>query len=341
MSFPLRKRKILIYITLSGLLIIITFLVIFSITKNNLQNTPSEELRLGISKSFLSIPVYIAKNQAYFKKEGINIKITEYASGKLATNSMFNDENDISTVADMPVVINSFQRDDFCIIATFTYSYSMVKIVARRDAGIKTAKDLIGKKIGINPGTSSHFYLASFLIFNKIPISDLKLVNIKTVNMPEALQNKKVDAVSIWEPYASKAIKMLKGKAVALKDSDIYRTTFSFATKKQYVKEHQETLIKFLNAIDDAVSFLHKNREESQEIIASVFNIDRNIVNNAWGNFVFGLFLDESLLISWDSIAKWEIENNLTDKKSIPNYFNYICLNTLKQVKPEAITIIH
>ena len=339
----MKKRKLIIYITVSLIFLIAIVLgtIYYARNKSSIQRQTSVTLRLGISKSFLSIPIYIAKNEGFFAKEGLNVKIKEYSSGKLATNGMFNGENDISTVADMPVVVNSFKRNDFCIIATFTYSYNMVKIVTRRDSGIKSVEDLKGKKVGINPGTSSHFYLASFLLYNKVPISDLKLINIKTVDMPKALLNKKVDAASVWEPYAQKTIDLLNDNAVVLKAPDIYRTTFSFTAKKKYINEHEEEIIKFLRAIDDAVDFIHKNREQSVEIISTDFNIDKKIVSNLWDTYMFGLFLDESLLINWDSIARWEIKNKFVKKERIPNYLNYVCLDLLKKLKSEAVTIIH
>ena len=109
-----------------------------------------EKVKVGISKSFLSIPVYIAKTEGYFAKEGLDVTVKEYSSGKKATQDLFAGEVDISTIADMPVVFNSFKKKDFCIFATFTSSYPFVKIIARKDKGIKTGIDLRGKRVGAN-----------------------------------------------------------------------------------------------------------------------------------------------------------------------------------------------
>jgi len=89
---------------------------------------PLKKVTLGISKSFLSIPVYIAQEQGYFAYEGLDITIQEYPSGKLATQAMLAGEMDISTVADMPIVYNSFAGEDFCIFATFSRSTTSPKV---------------------------------------------------------------------------------------------------------------------------------------------------------------------------------------------------------------------
>ncbi|MBW2042745.1 MAG: NrtA/SsuA/CpmA family ABC transporter substrate-binding protein [Deltaproteobacteria bacterium] len=300
-----------------------------------------KKLAVGVSKSFLSIPVYIAQESGVFSEEALDVTLKEYPSGKMAIEALFAGEVDLSTVADMPIVLNSFKRHDFCLLTSFTQSFQMVKIITRKDAGIKKGDDLRGKKVGANPGTSSHFFLAVFLLHNGLEMNDIKMVPIKTVDLPDALKNNQVDAISVWKPYDQKAIRLLENNALELPSSEIYRTTFSFAAMKDFVEPHLETMKRFLRAIDRAVTFAIKNRQKAQGIIAASFNLDENRVSGIWNDFAFRLTLDQSLLISWDEIARWAIENKLTDKKEIPNYLNYICPEALDAIKPEADTIIH
>ena len=298
------------------------------------------KIKVGISKSFLSIPVYIAQKQGFFSDEGLDVTVKEYSSGKAAIKALFAGEVGISTVADMPIVFNSFKRNDFCIFATFTYSYPFVKIIARKDMGIKTGANLKGRKVGANKGTSSHFFLEVFLMHNRLSASDVEMINIKTIDLPLALKNNDVDAIAVWQPYSQKAKQLMGDNSIELPSSEIYRTTFNFTTMKNFSKEHPKRLEKFLRALDKAAAFTRKNREKAQEIIAGCFNLDKNTVRVAWDDFVFGIFLDQSLLVGWDEIARWAIKNKFVDKKKIPNYLNYICADALRTVKPESITII-
>lgn len=311
-----------------------------------LANRPSEfkgakdKVTLGISRSFLSIPVYIAKKKGYFSDEGIDIAIKEYSSGKLATKSMFTGEVDVSTVADMPVVFNSFKRQDFCVFATFTTSYTFVSLLTREDAGIKTGVDLKGKRIGVNKGTSSHFYLAVFLADNQLSVSDVEMIHYKTVDLPSALKNKEVDVISVWQPHTHKTQHLLKGNTKELPSLELYRTTFSLAAKKRYAKNRQIILEKLIKAFIRATIFIQKNKDESQEIIVESLKIDKETVSTLWDGYSFRISLDQALLVSWDDIGRWSIENNFTQKKKIPNYFNFIYLDALDVVKPESINII-
>ena len=38
--------------------------------------------------------------------------------------------------------------------------------------------------------------------------------------------------------------------------------------------------------------------------------------------------------------ARWRIENNMTAATEIPSYLDYVYLDALEEVKPEAVTII-
>jgi len=52
------------------------------------------------------------------------------------------------------------------------------------------------------------------------------------------------------------------------------------------------------------------------------------------------LFIFSSLFVIFQ-ISKNPLKNKLTDITKVPNYMQFIYLQGLEQVKPEAVTIIH
>ncbi|MDX2480266.1 MAG: ABC transporter substrate-binding protein [Desulfuromusa sp.] len=205
---------------------------------------------------------------------------------------------------------------------------------------MQTGVDLKGKRVGVNRETSSHFYLGVYLIHNNMSISDVEMVHTKTVDLPAALKNNEIDAISVWQPYTQEAERLLQGNVIILPQPEIYRTTFDLAVMKSFAKDHPEILVKLLRAINKADVFIKDNKEKAQEIIAETFKLDKDIVLAAWNDFVFDLSLDQSLLVSWDEIARWAIKNKLTDIKELPNYLNFIYMDALDAVNSESITII-
>jgi len=310
----------------------------------NQEDEPVEvlELTLGVESSLLPSAVWVAENKDYFRQEGLNLTIREFDSGKASLVAMLNGSEgiDISTVAPTPIMFNSFERQDFSIFATFVYSYDDVKVIARKDCGINTTSDLNGKRIGTPNGTTGQFFLEAFLVHNGLSGSDVEAIDIAPSDLPGALESNQVDAIVIWEPHAYNAKKLLGDNAIRLPSSDVYKETFNFMVMNDFAHDNPVALKRFLRAIVKATTFIENNKGEAQSIVAERLDLENESMIVLWEDFIFEISLEQSLIITLEDEARWAIKNNLTDKTEVPNYLDYIHLDALEAVKPEAITII-
>src|SRR3989338_9037776 len=137
---------------------------------------PMEKITVGVEKSLLPALVWIAEDNGYFTKNGVEVTIKEFDSGRAAFTSMLNPPAgegglDMVTVAQTPVMFNSFSAQggsasggdpDFAIVSAIVSSYNEITVLARRDRGITTAGDLRGKKVGMTKGSSGQYFLDLF-----------------------------------------------------------------------------------------------------------------------------------------------------------------------------------
>jgi NitT/TauT family transport system substrate-binding protein len=49
--------------------------------------------------------------------------------------------------------------------------------------------------------------------------------------------------------------------------------------------------------------------------------------------------LDQTLLITLEDETRWAMKNKLTDKTAMPNFAEYIHVDSLMGVKPEAVKL--
>lgn len=301
-----------------------------------------ENVNLGVETSLLPALVWIAENKGYFPEQGLDVKIQEFDSGRMALRAMLDNETelDLVTVAQTPVMFNSFNRDDFGLIGMMVSSYKDVQVIARKDKRINTPADLKGKKIGLTKGSTGHLFLSLFLNNNHISFSEVELLDFKATELTQVLAEGKVDAISTWQPHIYNAEKLLAEKVITFSPNDIFREDFYFVTKKDFAQNNPELLKKFLKAIKKAEKFIEDNREEAIAIVSQRLKIERGFAALIWENFIFKLQLDQSIITTLEDEARWAITNNLTDKTKVPNYLNYIYLDALEEVKPEAVTII-
>jgi NitT/TauT family transport system substrate-binding protein len=246
---------------------------------------------------------------------------------------------DMVTAAQTPVIDGSFTRDDYAIVAGMVYSDTDIKLLARRDRGIAAPKDLKGKTIGITSGSSGHVFLGLFLAHHQLQLSDVKTADLEATRLAQALAEAQVDAIATWEPYIHAASKDLGDRAVLLPSRAIYREDFYFVARKPFIAEHSQALQRFLKAIDNAQRFIRNNRSKSIDIVQRRLNVDRQALDATWGEYVFGLFLDQSILVSLEDEARWAIDNRLTTAARVPNYLSFIHVEALQAVKPEAVSI--
>ena len=310
------------------------------------QEKPEEikKITLGVETSLLPAAVWVAENKGYFEREGLDLTIKEFDSGRTALATMLNEGNlDMVTVAQTPVMFNSFDRDDYVIIATMVYSNNDVKILARQDRGIKNPSDLRGKTVGITKGSTGHFFLGLFLIHSGLQLSEIETIDIEASELPQALVDGRVDAISTWEPHIWNAKKLLDENAVRLQPrggAKIFREDFYFVPNRNFMENNPETLKRFLKAIEKGEEFIQKNKEEAINIVSQRLKLDKELVVSIWDDFEFQLILDQAIIITLEDEARWAIDNNLTDATEVPNYLNYIYFDALEEIKPEAITII-
>ena len=302
---------------------------------------PSEKVTMGISAtSLLPSMIHIAEEKGYFLEQGVDIEIKGYPTGKAALSAIFEGEVDIGTVADTPIVSNSFKRNDFAIFATILDSAQHAKVLARKDRNINTPKDLMGKKIGTTIGTTAHYFMTTFFIHNSMDIEGVEIVNLKPKEMVNAIINGDVDAIFAWEPNIYKAKESLGDNAVLLSNKVGYETTFNLVLKNDFIENNPELLKKILKALVKAEEFIKDNREESVVIIASRLESGREEINALWDGYIFRLSLSQYLIITLENEARWYIRGKLTEATEVPNYLDYIYPDALEVVKPEAITVI-
>jgi NitT/TauT family transport system substrate-binding protein len=309
-------------------------------TSTQMPSDPLEKVAVGAEASLLTAAIWVAESKGYFEREGLDVTIQEFESGRASFQAMLDGEGiDISTVAPTPIMFSSFKRNDFTIFATFVYSYDDVKVIARKDKGIAAASDLKGKKVGTPAGTTGQFFLNAFLTDNGIPAKDVEAIDISPPELPDALANNQVDAIVIWEPHGYNAQKLLKDNAARLASSDVYKETFNFMVMKDYAAAHPEILARFLRATDEATTFIAEHTEEAQQLVARRLKLDPATTATLWDDFIFEMSLDQALIQTLEEEALWAIRSELVAKPKVPNYLDYIHLESLKTVKPKAVTI--
>jgi ABC-type nitrate/sulfonate/bicarbonate transport system substrate-binding protein len=281
--------------------------------------------------------VYVAEAQGYFKKNGLDVTIKGFDSGKAAADSLLDGEADISTSAGFVFVSNSFDHADLRVLGAVATA-EVKELVARKDKGIAAIDNLKGKKIGVTKKSGGEFSLITFLTFNGLSHQDVELVNLKPSEIAEAILNDDIDAAFTWDPNVYNIKEKLGDNAISWPGGqDFY---FLLLTKEGWIKNNPAAAARFMKSLLEAEDYIKDNPEKSKEFVKDRFGYESDYMDYSWPKQAFIVILEQAMLIAFEDQARWRIENKLTDKTEVPNYLNHIHLDALEEVKPEAVTII-
>lgn len=284
----------------------------------------------------------VAEEKEYFKEVGLDVEIKDYISGKRAFMEGFvPGVVDVITSGEVPMVFNSLNGENFKIIAMINSGPSDKVIIARKDSGILRGQDLKGKRVATQEASSVHFYLHIYLLYQGLTEEDVGLSFMKGEKLPEALANSEIDAFSMREPFISQAIKLLgKENVVLFAEKDIYHAIDVVVASNKLIDENPGAIKKIIRALIKAEEFILENPDEAKNILIQRTGSDESEVDRIWSNLSFKVSLDQSLLGALEDEARWAIKNKLVDATEIPDYLDFIYMEALEAVKPEAVTII-
>jgi NitT/TauT family transport system substrate-binding protein len=159
----------------------------------------------------------VAIEKGWFKEAGVDVQfewfdyvasMDAYAAGKL----------DAVTVTNGDALVTGANGAKSVMILINDYSNGNDMIVAK--PGIRSLKDLKGKKVGIEVGFVDHLLLLNGLEKAGMKETDITLVNSPTNETPQVLASGGVDAIGAWQPNSGMALKALPGSKTIYSSAD-------------------------------------------------------------------------------------------------------------------------
>ncbi len=298
-----------------------------------------EMISVGATTQELSTLIWIAEEKGYFEENGLDATVKAYDTGIETKNALLAGEVDVADTVDFVISGLGLEGVDIKVLASIDTAI-IDYIIARKDRGISSLSDLKGKKIGIKRGSSAEYYLGRTLLFNNLSLQDVELIALHPPEMADSIVQGKVDATITWHPHNYHIKKSLGDNAIvwsAQGGQNVYWVIFS---KDEFIQEYPGKVKRLLKALIQAEEFVKYNDLEAKKIMARRVNLDLPYIESVWSDFHFVVDLPQGMIIAMEDQARWKMDNNLTDKTEVPNYLDYIYLDALEEVKPEAIGII-
>lgn len=204
---------------------------------------------------------------------------------------------DVATNAETQLLLRSVDHPELRIV--MTVSEGLYRIVARRSAGIATLADLKGKRIGTVPGTSSGYFLHRMLASVGLNEADVTVVPVLPItDMPKALADAKVDAITIWEPEIEKAAQAIGADAIEFSGKGVYRELFNLNTTAQALADPAQRgrIVAFVRGIVEASHRVTADPAIAWPLVEKASGYPRDVIVRSWRHQTYPATMAPDLL---------------------------------------------
>lgn len=272
-------------------------------------------MQISYDTGLCAATLQTAVEKGFLKEEGIKYDLLKVDTS--AVDLMMSGKSD--TYQEMlPAMIQQIDNGLDANIAMGIHT-GCLKLLARPDSPLKSAKDLKGKKIGVPGLASSQAIIAKrALLAAGIGASpenmEVEFVVYKASELPLALKNGQVDVIGLSDPAASLVVK--DGDAKVILDNGVdeeYKNEYCcvLVLRPEFVEKHPKIAEKYVRAMKKAGEYVQNN----QDVVAKM-QIDEKLV--ALGDPVFNAgILKTYKFIPSVKEGKESLRRNFNDLKEL------------------------
>ncbi|MEK3915252.1 ABC transporter substrate-binding protein [Paenibacillus sp. FSL H7-0331] len=241
------------------------------------QAPTASTVRIGIFKNVTHAAGYVALEQGLFQKawgDKVKIEVVGFDNGSDFSTALATDQIDLGYTGPGPATNQFVKSKNFRIVSGSTNGGAV--LVAAKDSGITSPKDLLGKTVAIpTKGSTNEISLRLLLQQNNLKITTDKTgVNIiarAPADTMVAMRQKEIDATLVPEPWGTQMEQEGVGKIIVDWDkippnNGNYPLTL-LAVSDKFLKDHREMTKQAIKANAEAVDFIKKNPDKSYELI--------------------------------------------------------------------------
>ncbi|MCI4869308.1 NrtA/SsuA/CpmA family ABC transporter substrate-binding protein [Clostridioides difficile] len=308
----MKLKKLLIGITI---LTLATASLAGCAKKNNGEKL--SEINLTYVKSPLNVPSIIQKQDDLFgkefKKDNIKVNFHEITTGPEQTQALAAGEIDfLHALGGTSALIAASNGVELKILNTYSRSPKGFMILTNNNS-IKSAADLVGKKVAGPKGTILHQVLISALDKEGLSMDDVEFVNMGIPDASAALSDGSVDAALIAGPAALKAMK--SGSKLVANGEGLVDGIIVTAVSTDFAEKHPEIVERFMKVEKETLEYVNNNFDEAMEKVAKEVDLSLEETKELYAWYDFSLDITDKDISSLEDTQDFLIKNKLQEKK--------------------------
>jgi NitT/TauT family transport system substrate-binding protein len=171
---------------------------------------PAGPVKVGVLKLTSSAPIFVGVEKGFFKEFGVEPELVYFQAAAPIATALAAGQLDVGATGLTAALYNIvLGGEKLWIVADKGREwpgYPLVAIVVQKelwDGGLRSIKDLKGRRIGVTQlGSTFHYHIGNILQKEGLALSDVRIVPLQAMAATvEALKGKQVDAILVPQPF--------------------------------------------------------------------------------------------------------------------------------------------
>lgn len=275
-------------------------LLVACVAAVSLHAAPPEKaqvvIAVGGKASLYYLPLTLADRLGYFRAEGLQVDMVDFAGGAKALQAMMGGSADVvSGGFDHVMVMRARGQNLRAFVLQGATPAISLGVATDRAAHYKSAKDLKGMKIGVSaPGSSTHAFVNHLLASVGLAPDDVSIIGVGTgPGAVAAMQAGQLDAIANIEPAISMmqragTIKVVVETVSVQGAKAVFGSPLpsgSLYTREEFIRTNPRTVQALTNAMVRALKWLDAARPDdvAKAVPAEYLLGDRALYLEAYG----------------------------------------------------------
>lgn len=276
-------------------------------------------LALGFGLDPVFAPHILAMQKGWLREAGFTeVTTRSFTSGALAGEALMANEIQLWTPGNLPPISMAHTGIPIVVLGTNCIAAEAEKLVARRDANIRTPEDLYRIRIGLLVGSTASATLSNLARRYNLDERRLQVVNMQPPEQLAALNGGQIGALLCWQPWGYNA---LRSDAMELVHSgtrsnfaanrgeaaQISVTRSLFCAGGDFVRRNPNAVRALMAVLVRAQRYVADpaNRAEVLPLVAEQTRQPRELVEAIWGEYAFNPAFDDAYVADMESMTQY------------------------------------
>ncbi|MEO8487170.1 MAG: ABC transporter substrate-binding protein [Betaproteobacteria bacterium] len=292
-------------------------------------------LAFGLDPVFT--PHMVAIQKGWFREAGFTEVTTKnFSGGALAGEALVAGDIQLWTPGNLPPISMTHNGVPIVVLGTNCLAMSADRLVARKDANIRTPEDLYRIKIGLLQGSTASadlFYLAKRYGLDE---KRLQVVNMPPPEQLAGLNSNAVQAMLCWQPWGYNALKSGTCELVHTglesgftanrgQPAQISYTRSLFVVSQEFVRKNPVATRRMVEVLLRAQRYVAdpKNRNEIVTLFVEQSKQDRALADAIWDQYTFDPVFDDRYVHDMDRLSEYLVASGRLKSPKSPLEYTY------------------